>query len=82
MFHIICGGHIVVTDYGSTKEKKGKFRICVDFKRLNLTIKKNLFSISIHKDEILNIMAGCETYSFLDGYFGYHQISITLENRF
>jgi hypothetical protein len=42
--------------------------------------KKNLFPLPFI-DEILNIMARCEAYSFLDGYFGYHQISITLEDR-
>jgi hypothetical protein len=31
---------------------------------------------------MLNIVAGCGAYSFLDGYLGYHQISIALEARY
>jgi hypothetical protein len=33
-------------------------------------------------DEVLNIMARCEIYSFLDGYFIYHHISITLKEKY
>jgi hypothetical protein len=32
--------------------------------------------------EVLNTIAGYETYSFLDGYLGYHQISIVLKDRY
>jgi hypothetical protein len=31
---------------------------------------------------VLNIVARYEAYSFLDGYSGYHQISIVLEDRY
>jgi hypothetical protein len=31
-------------------------------------------------NEVLNIATGYDTYSFLDGYSGYHQISIALED--
>jgi len=62
-------------------KKNGKFKICVDFKKVNATMKKDHFSLPII-DEILNIMARCEAYSFLDGYYGYHQISIALEDRY
>jgi hypothetical protein len=61
-------------------KKKRKFKICADFKKLSSTTKKNPFPLPFI-DEILNIMVGCEAYSFLDGYFGYHQIFVTLENR-
>jgi hypothetical protein len=30
---------------------------------------------------VLNTVAGCEAYSFLDGYLGYHQISIVLKDK-
>ncbi len=30
---------------------------------------------------MLNIVVGCEAYSFLDGYLGYHQISIALKDK-
>jgi hypothetical protein len=33
-------------------------------------------------DEVLNIVIGYEAHSFLDGYLGYHQISIALKDRY
>jgi hypothetical protein len=60
---------------------KGKFKICVDFRKLNSTTNKDIFPLPFTY-EVLNIVACYETYSFLDGYFGYHQISIALEDRY
>jgi hypothetical protein len=48
---------------------------------LNVATKKDLFPLPFI-DEVLNIRAGCEAYSLLDGYFRYHQISIALEDRY
>jgi len=48
-------------------KKNGKFRICVDFRKLNVTTKHYPFPLPFI-DEILNIVARCEAYSFLDGY--------------
>jgi hypothetical protein len=80
MFHITCGGgHIIVTDCGSTKEKGEVQNLC-EFQKVEFNNKENPFPLPFI-DEKLNIMVGCETYSFLDGYFGYHQISINLEYR-
>ncbi len=62
-------------------KKNGKLRICVDFKKLNKATKKYPYPLPFF-DEILNIMARYEAYSFLDGYLGYHQIFITLEDRY
>ncbi len=56
-------------------KKNGKRKIYVDFKKLNATIKKDPFPLPF-TNEVLNIMVGCEAYSFLDGYYRYHQISI------
>jgi hypothetical protein len=33
-------------------------------------------------NEVLNIVVGCGAYSFMDGYFGYHQFFIALEDRY
>jgi hypothetical protein len=33
-------------------------------------------------DEVLDKVAGHEVYSFLDGYFGYHQIQIACEDHY
>jgi hypothetical protein len=51
-----------------------------EFQKVEFNNKANPFPLPFI-DEKLNIMAGCEAYSFLDGYFGYHQISINLEDR-
>jgi hypothetical protein len=40
----------------------------VDFGKLDATTKKNPFPLPF-VDEVLNIVATCEAYSFLDGYF-------------
>jgi hypothetical protein len=56
-------------------KKNGKLKIYVDFKKLKATMKKDPFPLPF-TDEVLNKMAWCEAYSFLDGYSKYHQISI------
>ncbi len=48
-------------------KKNGKLKICVDFIKLNATTKQDPFPLPFI-DEILNTMAGCVAYSFLDGY--------------
>jgi hypothetical protein len=52
-------------------KKNGKFKIYVDFRKLNAIMKKDPFPLPF-TNEVLNIVARCEAYSFLDGYFGYH----------
>jgi hypothetical protein len=52
-------------------KKKGKFKIYVNFRKLNVIMKKDPFPLPF-TNEVLNIVTRCETYSFLDGYFGYH----------
>jgi hypothetical protein len=42
-------------------KKNGKLGICVDFKKLHAMTKKDLFPSSFI-DEVLNIVARCETY--------------------
>jgi hypothetical protein len=52
-------------------KKKGKQKICVNFKKLNKATKKNPCPLPF-SDEVLNIITRYETYSFLDGYSRYH----------
>jgi hypothetical protein len=54
-------------------KKNGKLRIYVDLRKLNATTKKDLFPL-LFTYEVFNTMAWYEAYSFMDGYFGYHQI--------
>jgi hypothetical protein len=58
-------------------KKNGKLKICVDFRKFNKATKKKPYPLPFF-DGVLNIVARYETYSFLDGYLGYHHISIAL----
>jgi hypothetical protein len=52
-------------------KKNGKLNICVDFRKFNKATKKDPYPLPFF-DEVLNIIAGYEDYSFLDGYSRYH----------
>ncbi len=62
-------------------KKNGKLKICIDFKKLNVTTKKDPYPL-LFIDEMLNTLVRYESYSFLDGYSGYHQISIALKDKY
>jgi putative transposase len=61
-------------------KKNGEFKICVDLKKLNAVTKNFFYPLPFI--DVLNIIEGHDVYSFLDGCFGYHQISITLEDKY
>jgi uncharacterized membrane protein YjdF len=61
--------------------KIGKPKICVDFRKFN-NVTKNDPYLLLFINEVINIVAGHEVYTFLDGFFGYHQISIPLEDQY
>jgi hypothetical protein len=65
---------LVITYNGSSK-KNGKLKICVDYKKLNATPKNDPYPLPFI-DEVINTIARHDTYSFLDGYFGYTMIQI------
>ena len=56
------------------------WRICIDYWKLNKSTKKDHFPLPF-LDQILNRWAGHEYYYFLDGYSGYNQITISLEDQ-
>ena len=56
-------------------KRDGRWRICVDFKPLNATTKKDPYSLPFI-DQILNSLAGYERYSVCDGFSGYFQLKI------
>jgi hypothetical protein len=62
-------------------KKNLKLEINIDFRKLNVTIKKDPYPLTF-TNEVLNTIAGYEAYSFLDGYSGYHQISIALKDKY
>jgi hypothetical protein len=62
-------------------KKNGKLKICVDFRKLNAATKKGPYSLPF-TNEVINIVVGHEVYTFLDGFFGYHHISIALGDQY
>ena len=57
-----------------------KIRVCIDYRKLNATTRKDHFSLSFI-DQMLERLAGHEYYYFLDGYSGYNQIPIAPEDQ-
>jgi hypothetical protein len=56
-------------------KNKGTIRICMDFHDLNKACPKDNFPIPFI-DHIVDECAGCEVFSFMDGFSGYNQIQI------
>jgi hypothetical protein len=46
-------------------------RICVNFKKLNMTTKKDPYPLPFI-DEVINTIVGHEVYNFLDEFSRYH----------
>ncbi|MCO5599168.1 hypothetical protein L7F22_053268 [Adiantum nelumboides] len=63
-----------------TPKKNGKWRVCVDYRPLNKATKRDHFPLPF-QDKILNEVAGKEKYTICDGYSGYFQIGIALEDQ-
>ncbi|XP_022891814.1 uncharacterized protein LOC111406658 [Olea europaea var. sylvestris] len=57
-----------------------KYRMCIDYRKLNAATHKNHFSLPF-LDQILERVVGHPFYYFLDGYLGYYQIEIALEDQ-
>ncbi|XP_065629882.1 uncharacterized protein LOC136067643 [Quercus suber] len=56
------------------------WRMCVDYRKLNVVTRKDHFPLPFI-DQILERVAGHMFYCFLDGYSGYYQIEIALEDQ-
>ena len=54
--------------------------MCIDYRKLNEATRKDHFSLPF-LDQILERVAGHPYYCFLDGYSGYYQIPIALEDQ-
>ena len=54
--------------------------MCVDYTDLNKHCPKDPFSLP-WIDKVVDSTIGCELFSFLDCYFGYHQISLKEDDQ-
>ena len=54
--------------------------MCIDYRKLNAVTRKDHFPLPF-LDQVLDRVAGNEYYYFLDGYSGYYQIEIALEDQ-
>jgi len=57
-----------------------KIRVCIDYQKLNATTCKDHFPLPFI-DQMLERLAEHEYYCFLNGYSGYNQIPIALEDQ-
>jgi hypothetical protein len=53
----------------------------VDFRKLNAPTKKDPYPV-LFINEVINTIVGHEVYTFLDSFYGCHQISISLEDQY
>ena len=56
------------------------WRVCIDYRKLNTATRKNHYPLPFI-DQMLNRLARHSHYYFLDGYSGYNQIAIALEDQ-
>ena len=56
------------------------WRVCIDYRKLNTATKKDHFPLPFI-DQMLDRLAGHPHFCFLDGYSGYNQIAIALEDQ-
>nr|AAT77833.1 putative gag-pol precursor [Oryza sativa Japonica Group] len=62
------------------RKANGKWTMCVNFTNLNNACPKDHFPLP-RIDQLVDSTAGCELFSFLDAYSGYHQISMAKEDE-
>ncbi|CAM8954125.1 unnamed protein product [Rhodiola kirilowii] len=69
----------VASEMVTTRVKNG-WRMCIDYRKLNTTTRKDHFPLPFI-DQMLDRLAGKPYFCFLDGFSGYNQIPIALEDQ-
>jgi hypothetical protein len=62
------------------REKDGEIRLCIDFRNLNRSFKKDNYPMP-KMEHILQRVTCASMISMIDGFSGYNQISVFLEDR-
>ena len=57
-----------------------EWRLCIDYRKLNTATRKDHYHLPFI-NQMLDKLAGHSHYCFLDEYFGYNQIAISLEDQ-
>ena len=77
-----AGVTVVTNDQGElvpTRIPTG-WRVCIDYRKLNASTRKDHFPLPFI-DQVLERVAGHAFYCFLDGYSGYNQIEVAVEDQ-
>ena len=61
-------------------KKNGKIRVCVDYRNLNAVTVTDAFPLPF-TNNVLDAVAGHDMYSFLDGFTGYNQVRMHLDDQ-
>ena len=61
-------------------KKKGRIRVCIDYKKLNTVTVTNAFPLPF-TDSVLDAVARYEMYNFLDGFSRYNQVRVHLDDQ-
>jgi hypothetical protein len=80
LYNLMWRDYMAIPNCSSTKEKWETRNLC-GFQKIECSNKKNPFPLPFI-NEVLNIVVGCEAYSFLDGYFWYNHISINPKYKY
>ena len=62
------------------QKKNRKIHICIDYRKLNAVTVTDAFPLPF-TDGVLDALAGNKIYSFLDGFSGYSQIHMHLDDE-
>lgn len=60
-------------------KKNGKWHVCIDYRELSKASKRDYFPLPFI-DQVLDSLTGSSYFSFLDGFSGYNQIQVALED--